>query len=614
MNKKIETILLSENENKLEKINEFLNDDFIGTVREIFVVLLNSIKSKSLLDINIIMSNIEKIVLNQSSNNFKIINNLVCETNHKMQELKKNCNEGELKQIKFRLVDLNRKMLNKKTENNIKSLYNFYHYLIFEEKNIDMVELVLKTEKNFLNKKDEFNNNLLYSTIDYYCSLSYKEQKEEVDYFYQIIILILKYEEDKLVKEDENIYLELLNRKFCKNKYHVQEIIDRFYEFYLIDSDKLEKKYNIYSKVHDNIIEEIKTFKYSLNARKIIPSYFITIDEENALCLDDAISLVKNKDGSYYYYIAITDIPSFIPYGTKTFYDAMKKIETLYLTDQIIEMYPHDIANNHCSLLPNIQKNAIVYRVLVDSSYNVDYDSLVIIPGIIQVNDRLTYRQVNKQENLNLYTAKMLEDLAMISFKLKSQNKVKEKYRRIENIINFDAKHHHSMFTDVSISANIIQESMLLVNFLAGKYFDDNGLVYIFRNLQFFDEKVVNQEVDRILKCSHSNLDINDQKKVLKMLKETMLNACYSTDNKGHQGLNYTHYSHSTSAARRFADSFNQYLTHEQVFNDITDERYYELENTAKEVVNYINMKKKENSKFESEYNYLNSKKLIRKR
>ena len=615
MNKELEAILLTENESNLERINDFFDEDYKQTLREMFLVLLNAIKTKTINDIYTIMSNIETIILNQDSKNFKVINNAVREANYKMQELKKGTDDKEFKKIKFMLVDLNRKMLVKKEKSTNNNLYSFYHYLIFDEKNLDMIELVLKNEKNILSKKDEFQHNLLYNIIDHYCSLHENDQKKEIEYFYDVIIMLLKTEESNLVKEDKQVYLDLLNRKFCKNKCHVKEIIERFQEFYTIDINNLEKKYNIYSTVTDSVMKEIEGFKLEAKGRKLIKSRFITIDDEEALCLDDALGLTKNKDGSYNFYIAITDIPSFIPYGSLTFYDAMKKIETIYLTDKIINMYPQEISNDYCSLLPNQKRNVIIYKTLVDPSYNVDYESLEIIKGVIRVNDRLSYRQVNKQEDISAETAKMLEELALISFNLKSKNKIKEKYRKIENMINSRATYHHSMFADNSISANIVQESMLLVNHLAPKYFEQNGFSYIFRNLEIKSDAFINSEAERLIALSHIDTEEIKYKKILNLLYDAYLGAYYSTENRGHQGLGYDAYSHSTSSARRFADSFCQYLTHEQIFSGpLSDKRHYELEQLTKEVVDHINSKKKENAKFENEYNYLNSKKLIRKR
>jgi len=205
MNRELQAILLTENESKLSRINDFLENDYKRTLRQMFVVLLDAIKNKTLNDIYTILSNIETIVLSQDVKNFKTINEAVCEANSKMQEVKNYVDARDFRNIKFSLIDINRKMSEKKEKSDNHSLYNFYHYLVFEEKNLDMVELLLNNEKNVLNRKDEFNNNLLYNVIDYYCSL-HEDEKEEIEYYYEVIISILKCEEDKLIKNDNDIY------------------------------------------------------------------------------------------------------------------------------------------------------------------------------------------------------------------------------------------------------------------------------------------------------------------------------------------------------------------------------------------------------------------------
>ena len=51
MNREIESILLSENEKNLEKVDNFLEVDYKNTLREMFTVLLESIKKRSIDDI-----------------------------------------------------------------------------------------------------------------------------------------------------------------------------------------------------------------------------------------------------------------------------------------------------------------------------------------------------------------------------------------------------------------------------------------------------------------------------------------------------------------------------------------------------------------------------------
>ncbi len=615
MNKYLEALLLSDNENNLKKIDNLLLEDYKQTLREIFVVLLNNIKTAAFEDINRIMTNIELIISKQEPENYKIIINAVKEANYKLEEINKNnLNNRDIKFIKFRLIDLNRQILCKKENDDNNNLYNFYKYLIFEEKNIDIIKILLKNDKNVLSKKDEDGRNLFYNIIDYYCSLN-KEDEDERNYFYEVIITFLESEEEKILRNEKESYLELLNRNFCKNKHHVQELIARFQNLYLINLSSLGKKFNISTKVHETLLKELKEFKTNIYGRTINNSNFITIDGEDALCLDDALNVKQNKNGSYTLHVAIIDIPSYIKYESQNYYFAMKNSETIYLCDDTISMFPDEIANNYCSLLPNTIKNVIIYKFLVDTNYDVDIDSLEIIKGIIKINKRLSYKEVNKLENLDKETLKMLEVMSLIAMKLKSKNSVKEKYRKIENIINPNFN-NNSMFTDVSIADNIVQEAMLLTNRGNARYFSKNSLIHIFRNMTIKGEEEVIKEADRLVTSSLSkSMDQAEYKKLLCILKEAYLGAYYSTKNLGHQGLGYEAYGHSTSPARRFSDTYNQYLTYEQVFNkNISDQRYYELEEETNEIVKHINEKKKEIAKFTSEYNYLNSKKMIRKR
>lgn len=613
MNREIESILLSENEKNLEKVDNFLEIDYKNTLREMFTVLLESIKKRSIDDIETIMYNIEQIILKQDVKNHKLITSAVREANHNMANIKHTCNDTELKHLKFRLVDLNRKITTKKEKTTDNNLYNFYHYVIFEEKNLEIVSSLLNNTKNILSKKDENNNNLFYNVIDYYCSL--KKDDEDINYFREVIFMFLRSEESKLIKEDRLQYLTLLNRNFCKNKCFVKDVILGFDDYYSIDAKVLEKRYNVSSKVHDNVLKELEELKLSYKGRQILTNKFVTIDDEEAQVLDDALSIVKNEDGSYYLYIAITDVPSVVPYGTHTFYAGMKQVETLYLCDKVINLYPDKLSTDICSLNPGVYRNVIVYKVLVDPSYNVDPDSLEIIKGVVKSEHKLSYGVVNHGLGLSDSTLDMINNLTLVALKLKSQNKAKEKYRKIENLVNSTAKHHHSFFTEVSASANIVQESMLLVNSLAPKYFSDHGLVYLYRNHKISSDSLVEHELERLFHSSHTELENIEYQHIFNIIKESYLSAYYSENNIGHQGLNYDFYSHSSSAARRFSDSFVQYLTHIQIFdNNITDQKLYELEQITKEVAEHINMKKKENTNFAGEYNYLKGKKLLRKR
>lgn len=613
MNRELQSILLTENEDNLKKLDNYFSDDYKSTLLSMFTVLVDAIKTKPIYDINLILSNIETVLLEQDASKDKMIIDAVRDANNRINNIKSVKENRELKNIKFRLVDINRKINEKKDKEDNNALYNLYNYLIFEERNIDLIVSLLESERNILSKKDLDNNNILYNVIDYFTSL--KEDDPLVKYYYDVIVLFLESEEESIIKSEKNIYLDLLNRKHARSRKHVKDIISRFDDFNKVNSKKLEKRYQIHRKFHDSIYGELELLKYDTNGRRIIDENFITIDGLNSLCLDDAICIKKNKDGSFYNYVAISDVASFIPYQSELYYEGLHREESLYLIDDVISLYPSIISNNYCSLLPNKNRNVIIYKMFVDPYYNVDMDSLEIIKGVIKSNLKLDYETANHGMGLDSEVIEMLNNLALLSLKLRSENSIKEKYRKIENLVRNDARYHQSFYVDTSISANIIQEEMLLVNHLAPLYFEKRGLVYLYRNHQVKTDKFINNEIHRLFNLSHVREDVMNYDKIFSLLKECYLTADYSSVNYGHVGLGYECYSHSSAAARRIADYYNQYLTYEQVFNNnISLSNIDRLFDDATTVANIINDRKKDNDKFISEYNSLYSKKLIRKK
>lgn len=601
--KEIESILLSENDSGIPRVNEILDINYKDTLKEILNIFFDKILIAPIVDIEIMLDNIENIILNQDIKNTKQTISVIKYTIYRFSSLKLNENL-EIKKIKFRLMDIIRKLNIRKEEEDNKNLYDAYYSIIFNERDQSILELVLKEEKNILRVKDSKGNDLFYNILDYYSSLD-EESSEEIDYFKEVIMLFFRLEENILVKNAKNYYT-LLESNSYKNKKHVIEITKWLYGFTDVDIVMLKKKYDISTKFHDEVMKELEGYKHSKNDRVFIDAPFVTIDDEEAMCLDDALSMIQNKDGSYNFYVGITDVPSLVPFRSRTFYEALRRVETLYLCDDTIGLYPDKISYDLCSLTANRDNNAIIYKFLVDPYFNIDLDSLEIIKGILRVRKRLNYHAVDKQEGICLEECKMIVNMHFLTSKLKGLNIQKEEYRRLENLINSSATYHHSLFTDKSISANIVQESMLLVNSSVPRHFSRNGLIYTYRNHRLPKDRIISREIDSLLKLDKESLDTIEYQGIIDNIKSLYLNAHYSTENHGHEGLGYDYYSHSTSSARRFIDSFNQYLTYFQIFDGIISDRdYYELETMAKEVVSHINERKKENNKFASEYNYL---------
>lgn len=603
----IKKILLSEKDLDMTTINSYLDIDYKTTINIIFDIFYDSITTCTYTEINLILYNIELIINLQDIDKLKIINNKVREVSYRLSKL--NINTIELKNIKLILIDLNRKMRIKKETSDNYNAYILYNHLIFNDRDLKTVELLVKNKQDILLVTDELGNNIFYNILEAYLNTTSFEDR---NYFYDVIIIFLHNLDNKLLK-DKQLYLDKLSSK--QDKDYVRDIMMRIRNFGKVDEVKLERKYHISSQMHDEVLKELESFKFDIQGRTLIDSNFVTIDDKEALCLDDALSLVENKDGSYSYYVAITDIPSLIPYKSKTYYDALSRVETLYLIDKNISLYHPNIANNLCSLLPGTPKNVLVYKYLVDPSFNLDPDSIEIVKGIITVDNRLTYDMVDSGMDIDYSILDMLEKISLVTNNLRSRNTSKEEYRRIENYIKKRADYHPSNFADRSVSANIVQESMLLVNSSVPKYFRDRGYLYLYRNHQIHNKEYADRLFKELTKTYAGKIPREEYEKMIKLLSTAYLSAYYSGENKGHEGLGYKYYSHSSSAARRFADSYDQYLTYFQLFNEpLSDKEYYDLERELHEVADHINERKRENTKFQNEYNYLCSKGKILER
>lgn len=603
----IKKILLSEKDLDMTTINSYLDIDYKTTINIIFDIFYDSITTCTYTEINLILYNIELIINLQDIDKLKIINNKVREVSYRLSKL--NINTIELKNIKLILIDLNRKMRIKKETSDNYNAYILYNHLIFNDRDLKTVELLVKNKQDILLVTDELGNNIFYNILEAYLNTTSFEDR---NYFYDVIIIFLHNLDNKLLN-DKQLYLDKLSSK--QDKDYVRDIMMRIRNFGKVDEVKLERKYHISSQIHDEVLKELESFKFDIQGRTLIDSNFVTIDDKEALCLDDALSLVENKDGSYSYYVAITDIPSLIPYKSKTYYDALSRVETLYLIDKNISLYHPNIANNLCSLLPGTPKNVLVYKYLVDPSFNLDPDSIEIVKGIITVDNRLTYDMVDSGMDIDYSILDMLEKISLVTNNLRSRNTSKEEYRRIENYIKKRADYHPSNFADRSVSANIVQESMLLVNSSVPKYFRDRGYLYLYRNHQIHNKEYADRLFKELTKTYAGKIPREEYEKMIKLLSTAYLSAYYSGENKGHEGLGYKYYSHSSSAARRFADSYDQYLTYFQLFNEpLSDKEYYDLERELHEVADHINERKRENTKFQNEYNYLCSKGKILER
>ena len=506
--------------------------------------------------------------------------------------------------------------------------YEFLSYIIYEVKNKNHLKQVLALSPHYINTRNDDKKHIVIDLIENFVEEIKKQKKNNINtilYFESIIEEFMENSRFKLTDEERNNVEKIIsetreyfniNRNNIKNfkqkEICIKDIEDRL-NSNNITRQKIEKlnfKYNINNGFSQNVQSEISHMEINPN------SNIITIDGIDTLDMDDALSIEK-KDGIYKLNVYIADVAKVIHEGMYLDLEAKKRTSTIYLSDNIIPMFPFELSNNILSLNTNNYKDVIVYEMYIDEKGKIINKN--ITKRQVLISNKLSYNDVNNiivngSNNKNLETT--ILNLSELSNILKKNNTKKDGYREIEDFYNIISGVHKKETSnkDKSPSEVIVEEIMILTNMLTALIFSEKGLPFIYRvhpnikdtkdyeSLKFLEE-MVNTEFE------HTNT-----KAYLKII-ESLINlypkAYYSTDNIGHFGIDVKYYSHSTSPIRRYADLLVQRLIHDLIFEYPTDEKVRYWEEQLIVLCEHLNTQSEINYSYQCEYEKL--KKLIRK-
>ncbi len=343
----------------------------------------------------------------------------------------------------------------------------------------------------------------------------------------------------------------------------------------------------------------------------------LTIDPKEAKDFDDALSFRRIDDTTVEVGVHIADVTAYVHEDDIIDKEAQRRATSVYLVDRTVPMLPERLCNDLCSLRPHEDRPA--YSVI----FKLDNDAKVldyrITRTVIHSNARLAYEEAQAiiEGGEGEFRDEVLA-LNALAQKLRAERFTNNAidFERSELKFEIDAAGKPiAVRSVVSKEANkLIEEFMLLANRTVathiGRAEGRKAPVFVYRVHDLPDPEKLQNLAEFVMRFGYrlrytgtpsaiarsiNNLLDAVQGKPEENLVETitirtMAKAAYTTDNIGHYGLGFEHYTHFTSPIRRHPDMLvHRLLTRYMAGGKSVDKKAYEdmckhdsaMENTA---------------------------------
>lgn len=312
-----------------------------------------------------------------------------------------------------------------------------------------------------------------------------------------------------------------------------------------------------------------------------------TIDPTDAKDFDDALSLRRLDSGLWEVGVHIADVTHYIKPETVLDDEGLNRATSIYLVDRVVPMLPERLSNHICSLRPNEEK--LCYSAVFEIDDEAQLHSQWFGHTVIYSNRRFTYEEAQnvidtgegdfRDEVLTLHT--LAQKLRADRFKKGSVAFERDEVRFEIDPTGKPLRVYNKVYGE---SNQLIEEFMLLANKKVAEYCTGvmkitspprlgKGKTFVYRihdtpNLERLESfsKFIGKFGYKIStvspkKISDSLNDLlehvkgkNEQNLIETLALRSMAKAEYSTNNIGHYGLSFKHYTHFTSPIRRYPD------------------------------------------------------------
>lgn len=375
-----------------------------------------------------------------------------------------------------------------------------------------------------------------------------------------------------------------------------------------VDMLSIIKEYDLPAEFPENVIEDAKKYGNKIDEKDIQnridcrQDVIFTIDGEDAKDLDDAVRVIKLKNGNYRLDVHIADVSYYVREGSLLDKEAQIRGTSVYMLSRVIPMLPKELSNGICSL--NAGQDRFTLSCSMEINNKGEVVSAEVYKGIINVTERMNYHDV--QKILDKSDEKVLKKYEKYigNFELMAElAEILKKKRLEQGYLNLDIPESKIDLDEngkvisigkyeTSFSNEIIEQFMLSANeTIAEKFYwleapfiyrvhedpdiekvkELNKFLYNFGlKIRIVNEKVYPKEVSKILEEIKGK---EEEKVVSTLILRTLKIARYEAENKGHFGIASKYYCHFTSPIRRYPDLFihriiSKYLEENYVVSD----------------------------------------------
>jgi ribonuclease R len=310
-----------------------------------------------------------------------------------------------------------------------------------------------------------------------------------------------------------------------------------------------------------------------------IPTF--TIDPVDAKDFDDALSFQVLANGNFEIGVHIADVTHYVEPNSPIDNEAIERGTSVYLVDRCVPMLPERLSNFICSLRPNEEK--LCFSAVFEMNNTAEIINTWFGRTVILSKRRFSYEEAQ----LVIETGKgdMLKEILKLHELAQILRKTRFKsgaigFERTEVKFNLDdnGKPLGVFFKENKESNQLIEEFMLLANKKVAEFVGktkDKGNVkpFVYRihdkpnpekfesfrifitrfgyNIEGGSDKQISKSLNKLMDEVKGK---KEQNLIETLALRSMAKAKYSTNNIGHYGLAFLHYTHFTSPIRRYPD------------------------------------------------------------